>query len=63
MAIGTLERCYNNHAVFRGVVKIRKGEAIRMMMEATSLESVMAIFSHFTNEVCFTTGNLLEGEN
>ena len=51
MAIGTLERCYNNADVFRGVVKIRKGEAVRMMMEATSMENIKAIFKHFTQKV------------
>ena len=52
MAIATLERCYNNPAVFRGVVKIRKGEAVRMMMEATDLDSVKSILNHFTKQVC-----------
>ncbi|XP_013379159.1 squalene synthase-like [Lingula anatina] len=51
MAIGTLERCYNNPGVFTGVVKIRKGEAVRMMMYATSLEGVKAIMYHFTAQI------------
>ena len=51
MAVATLERCYNNPAVFAGVVKIRKGEAVKMMMEATTMDSVKAIFSHFTTHV------------
>lgn len=51
MAIATLERCYNNPAVFTGVVKIRKGEAVKMMMGSTSLEKVKAIMYHFTSEV------------
>lgn len=51
MAIATLERCYDNPGVFTGVVKIRKGEAVRMMMEATSLDSVKAIFAYFLNQV------------
>lgn len=28
MAIGTLAECYNNIQVFRGVVKIRRGELL-----------------------------------
>ncbi|XP_050389762.1 squalene synthase isoform X2 [Patella vulgata] len=51
MAIGTLERCYNNSKVFKGVVKIRKGEAVKMMMGSTNLEQVKAIMSHFTSEI------------
>ncbi|PVD32387.1 hypothetical protein C0Q70_07821 [Pomacea canaliculata] len=51
MAIATLERCYNNPAVFTGVVKIRKGEAVKMMMGSTSLEKVKAIMYHFTSEI------------
>ena len=58
MAIATLERCYNNTAVFDGVVKIRKGEAVRMMMEATSLDAVKAIFTHFTTQV--STNKLID---
>ena len=53
MAIGTLERCYNNYAVFTGVVKIRKGEAVRMMMEATNIESMKGIMYHFSQKVNF----------
>ncbi|KAF6023690.1 hypothetical protein EB796_018006 [Bugula neritina] len=47
MAIATLERLYANGKVFQGVVKIRKGEAVRMMSEATTLDNVKAIFRHF----------------
>ncbi|KAK7502962.1 hypothetical protein BaRGS_00005911 [Batillaria attramentaria] len=51
MAIATLERCYNNPAVFTGVVKIRKGEAVKMMMGATNIEKVKAIMHHFTLQI------------
>ncbi|KAI8764680.1 squalene synthase [Biomphalaria glabrata] len=51
MAIATLERCYNNPKVFTGVVKIRKGEAVRMMLGATSIERVKAIMRHFTLQI------------
>lgn len=51
MAIATLERCYNNPNVFTGVVKIRKGETVRMMLNATKFENVKAIMKHFTLEV------------
>ncbi|KAL8578820.1 hypothetical protein ACOMHN_022113 [Nucella lapillus] len=51
MAIATLERCYNNSAVFTGVVKIRKGEAVKMMMGVSSVEKVKAIMHHFTDKI------------
>ncbi|XP_041361513.1 squalene synthase-like isoform X2 [Gigantopelta aegis] len=51
MAIATLERCYNNPSVFTGVVKIRKGEAVKMMMESTSLGKVKSIMHHFSSEI------------
>ncbi|BFZ11069.1 hypothetical protein BsWGS_14108 [Bradybaena similaris] len=51
MAVATLERCYNNPKVFSGVVKIRKGEAVRIMMGSTSLEKVKAIMRHFTLQI------------
>ncbi|XP_064620625.1 squalene synthase-like [Lineus longissimus] len=51
MAIGTYERCYNNPNVFEGIVKIRKGEAVRLMMESTSLDGVKAIMSYFLTQM------------
>lgn len=51
MAIATLERCYDNPGVFTGVVKIRKGEAVKMMMGATTIEKVKAIMHHFTQKI------------
>lgn len=51
MAIATLERLYNNANVFRGVVKIRKGEAVRMMGEATNMETMKAIMNHYLRKV------------
>ncbi|RUS75910.1 hypothetical protein EGW08_016323 [Elysia chlorotica] len=51
MAIATLERCYNNPKVFSGVVKIRKGEAVRMMMGASSFDKVKAIMKHFVVQI------------
>lgn len=51
MAIATLERCYDNPKVFTGVVKIRKGEAVRLMLAATNVTSVKAIMTHFLTQV------------
>ncbi len=49
--MATLERCYNNYTVFRGVVKIRRGEAVRMMLEARDMNSVKSIMNHFLQQV------------
>ena len=51
MAVATLERCYNNRKVFTGVVKIRRGETVRLMAMATDIDAVKAIFFHFLSLV------------
>ena len=51
MAIATLAVCYNNPAVFTGVVKIRKGQAIALMMESTNMSQLGTIMSQFAEEV------------
>lgn len=45
MAIATLSEIYNNPDVFRGVVKIRKGLACRMILESGDLEGIFAWFN------------------
>ncbi len=56
MAIATLAECYNNLKVFQGVVKIRKGVAVSLMMHATSMDEVYGIFDRYihviTGKVC-----------
>lgn len=51
MAIATLAACYNNKQVFRGVVKIRKGQAVTLMMDATNIQAVKAIMYQYVEEV------------
>uniref|UniRef100_A0A8D0B8W8 Squalene synthase n=1 Tax=Salvator merianae TaxID=96440 RepID=A0A8D0B8W8_SALMN len=51
MAIATLAACYNNHQVFKGVVKIRKGEAVTLMMDATNIQAVKAIMYRYVEEI------------
>lgn len=51
MAIATLALCYNNRDVFSGVVKIRKGQAVQLIMASTSLESLKTNMAHFAVEV------------
>lgn len=51
MAIATLSSCYNNPMVFQGVVKIRKGQAVTLMMEATNMRAVQTIIAQYSQEV------------
>ncbi|XP_038052144.1 squalene synthase-like [Patiria miniata] len=51
MAIATLAECYNNPKVFRSVVKIRKGQAVIMMLEATSMDSIRTIISNHSRQI------------
>lgn len=51
MAIATLALCYNNKDVFRGVVKIRKGEAVHLIMESTSMENFKKIMIYYSKIV------------
>ncbi|XP_053314624.1 squalene synthase-like [Spea bombifrons] len=51
MAIATLAACYNNQQVFKGVVKIRKGQTVTLMMEATNMEAVRAITLQYIEEI------------
>eukprot|EP01133_Synstelium_polycarpum_P004967 gene4967-5776_t len=53
MAIGTLNACYNNHDVFTGVVKIRKGQRA-LIVDAIQTKGVTAtfeLFYKFANEM------------
>lgn len=51
MAVATLAACYNNKQVFRGVVKIRKGQAVTLMMDATNIQAVKAIMYQYVEEI------------
>lgn len=51
MAIATLSSCYNNPMVFKGVVKIRKGQAVTLMMEATNMRAAQTIIAQYSQEV------------
>ncbi|XP_036089495.1 squalene synthase isoform X2 [Rousettus aegyptiacus] len=51
MAIATLAACYNNQQVFKGVVKIRKGRAVTLMMDATNMPAVKAIIHQYLEEI------------
>lgn len=51
MAIATLSACYNNPQVFQGVVKIRKGQAVTLMMQATNMSAVYSIITQYSHEI------------
>ena len=54
MAVATLAACYNNPRVFTGVVKIRKGQAVSLMMQSTNMTQLHCIMARFAREVCAT---------
>jgi len=47
MAIATLDKCFNNGDVFTGVVKVRKGLAVKMIMESSTMAGVETWFHRF----------------
>lgn len=51
MAIATLELCYNNYEVFQYEVKIRKGEAVRLILGCTDYKAVCKLFLHYANKL------------
>ena len=56
MAMATLTLCYNNPNVFTGVVKIRRGQAVELMMTATNMD-------HFKGVMYRQAAELLEKIN
>lgn len=56
MAIATLARCFNNHQVFEGVVKLRRGESLCMM---DAMEKGMpALYATFFQYACEIEGKI-----
>ncbi|XP_044158885.1 squalene synthase-like [Bufo gargarizans] len=51
MSIATMAAFYNNPQVFKGVVKIRKGQAVTLMMDTTNMQAVRAIMCQYVNEI------------
>jgi farnesyl-diphosphate farnesyltransferase len=51
MAIATLELCYNNHDVFRFEVKIRKGQALQLILNSKDYKSVCKYFLDFARRL------------
>ena len=51
MAIATLALCFDNERVFQENVKIRKGLAVKLIMQATDMTSVVRIFLRFSRDI------------
>ncbi|XP_006814816.2 squalene synthase-like [Saccoglossus kowalevskii] len=51
MAIATLASCYDNQDVFKKVVKIRKGQAVSLMMQATNMENLKSIMYNYAKQI------------
>ncbi len=51
MAIATLARIYNNYGVFKREVKIRKGEAVQILMYCDTYEATCNYFLHYVAEL------------
>lgn len=52
MAIATLDKLANNHEVFTGVVKIRKGQALKLMQQSGSMTNVYLVFLKHARSIC-----------
>lgn len=51
MAISTLDKLTNNPDVFTGVVKIRKGQALRLISQANDMHNVYCVFLHHARSI------------
>lgn len=51
MAIATLALVFNNLQIYERNIKIRKGEAVRLILDSSSMDSVVAIFRKYVFEI------------
>lgn len=51
MALATLAKVVNNSDVFTGVCKIRKGQALRLLMDAGSMHNVYVLFLSYSRTI------------
>ena len=49
--MATLSACYNNPRVLSGVVKIRRGEAVDLMMTATNMNNFKAVIYKYAQDL------------
>lgn len=51
MAIATLALVFNNLNVYQRNVKIRKGEAVKLILNCSDMSKVVAIFRHYIHVI------------
>lgn len=51
MAIATLSLCFKNYDIYRKMVKIRKGESVKLMLKCTNIYEVANIFRHYIHVI------------
>lgn len=51
MAIATLALVFNNLDVYQRNIKIRKGEAVNLILKSTNMDNVIAIFRQYVFEI------------
>ncbi|KAI7903263.1 farnesyl-diphosphate farnesyltransferase [Cokeromyces recurvatus] len=51
MAIATLALVFNNLEVYQRNIKIRKGEAVKLILQSTNMDNVISIFRHYIFEI------------
>ena len=54
MAAATLSLCYDNHGVFEGVVKMRRGETAVVLLRTRTMEDVYLGFARFARAITQT---------
>ena len=54
MAAATLSLCYDNHGVFEGVVKMRRGETTVVLLRTRTMEDVYLGFARFARAITQT---------
>ncbi|RCI02473.1 bifunctional farnesyl-diphosphate farnesyltransferase/squalene synthase, partial [Rhizopus stolonifer] len=51
MAIATLSLVFNNPDIYQRNIKIRKGEAVKLILASTHMDNVVDIFRHYVFEI------------
>ncbi|KAI9476122.1 MAG: farnesyl-diphosphate farnesyltransferase [Benjaminiella poitrasii] len=51
MAIATLALVFNNLEIYQRNIKIRKGEAVKLILESKDMDNVISIFRHYVFEI------------
>ena len=55
MAIATLALCYNNGQVFQYTIKIRKGQAVQLILQSNTTNNLRKIMAYYCKEVSNNT--------